>query len=233
VPKLPGCAVAMLLAGSALDRLPGPKYVAQLRFAEILPRAPLPRPATLKRMRHELPEGLTLALRAPKSTLCSNRGPLRFDAELEQAFEWLLRAREALDAKVLVLPTPADLAPGARDRELLAELATRIPRDADHHVVWIPHGPWEPGDAAEVASTLGFVLGFDPLVQPKPEGAVAYARLLGIGERRSFSEAILEDVHALLTADPATQSFVAFDAERGFDHALRLQAMADAALATA
>jgi uncharacterized protein YecE (DUF72 family) len=219
----------MLLAGSALDRVPGPKYVAKLRFAELLPRAPLPRPATLRRMRHDLPEGFTLALRAPQSTLCGARGPLRFDAALEAAFAWLLQARDALAAKLLVLPTPADVTPGARDRELLAALCAKIPRAEGQHLVWIPNGPWEPEDAADLARSLGLVLGFDPLLQPKPAGPVTYARLLALGARRSFSDSILERVHDLLTEDADVESFAAIDAERSFDHAVRLQTLADAA----
>jgi hypothetical protein len=219
----------MLLAGSALDRLPGPKYAAQLRFAELLPRPPLPRTATLRRMRHELPEGLTLALRAPQSTLSSARGALRFDAELERSFEWLLQARDALNAKLVVLPTAADLTPGPRDRELLSTLAARLPREPDRYWVWAPSGPWEVEDAARLASSLDLVLAFDPLLQPRPPGPVVYARLLALGARRSFSDGLLEEVTALLEAEPEAESFVTIDAPRSFEYAVRLQKIADAA----
>jgi uncharacterized protein YecE (DUF72 family) len=218
----------MLLAGSILDRLPGPKYTAQLRFAEIGLRAPLPRTTTLRRMRHELPAEFVLSLRAPQSTLTSARGPLRFDTELEAAFVWLLQAREALAAQLLVLPTPADLTPGARDRELLAALAARLPRAPGRHFVWAPSGPWEPDDAARQAASLGLVLAFDPLLQPRPPGPVAYARLRALGARRSFSDALLEDVHAMLEGEPAAESFVAIDATRSFDYAGRLQKLSGA-----
>ena len=57
----------MLLAGSVVDRLPGPKYAAQLRFAELALRKPLPKPATLRRQRADAPAELVLALRAPKT----------------------------------------------------------------------------------------------------------------------------------------------------------------------
>src|SRR3954447_2404000 len=117
----------MLLAGSVLDRLPGAKYTAKLRFAEFAPRSPLPRAPTLRRMRGELAKECVLALRAPKSSLVSARGPLRFDAALEHGLDWLLHARDALAAKIVVLPTPSDLTPGKRDRELLAAFAARLP----------------------------------------------------------------------------------------------------------
>ena len=46
-----------LLAGASVERPPGAKYTAELRFAELAPSAPLPKPSTLRRWRHDLPEG--------------------------------------------------------------------------------------------------------------------------------------------------------------------------------
>ncbi len=216
----------MLLAGSVVDRLPSSKYTSQLRFAELTLRAPLPRVASLRRMRAAAPEELVLALRAPRSSLTSARGPLHFDAALERAFAWLIEAREALDARVVVLPTPADLSTGQRDRDLLAAFAERLPRAEGRHYVWAPTGPWEPESAAPVAREHGLVLAFDPLRDPRPEGPVAYAQLRAIGARRSFSESVLEDVVALLSAVPDAESFVAVEAPRGHTHAIRVQQLA-------
>ena len=215
-----------LLTGSVLDRIPGPKYTAKLRFAELALRAPQPRPATLRRARAQLPEAFVVALRAPKSALVSARGPLRFDAELEQNFSWVLAARDALSAGLVVLPTPADLTPGKRDRDLLAELAARLPRQPGRHWVWEPSGPWQPEEAAALASSLGLVLAFDPLLAERPPGDVAYARLRALGARSSFSDAALEQVLEQLAVVPEAESFVAIDAERSFMAAQRLQRLA-------
>jgi uncharacterized protein YecE (DUF72 family) len=217
----------MLLAGSVVDRLPGPKYVSELSFAELTLRAPLPRVASLRRMRENAPEELILALRAPRSTLNSAQGPLRFDAALERSFAWLIEAREALNAKAVVLPTPADLTTGQRDRELLAAFAERLPRNEGRYYVWAPSGPWEPEAAERVAQELDLVLAFDPLHEPLPAGKAAYARLRAIGARRSFSESVLEDVISLLEADPERDNFVAIEAPRGHTHAVRLLKLAD------
>jgi hypothetical protein len=216
----------MLLAGSVLDRLPGAKYLAKLRFVEFAPRDPLPRVPTLRRMRGELRAPCTISLRAPKSALVSARGPLRFDAELERGFEWLLQARDALAAKLVVLPTPPDLTPGKRDRDLFAALCARLPREAGRHWVWDPSGPWEPEAAAAFARELGLVLAFDPLIAPRPIGDVTYARLRALGARKSFSEAALEDVVAQVGGEGDAETFVAFDAERSFEPAVRLQKIA-------
>jgi hypothetical protein len=155
--------------------------------------------------------------------LVSARGPLRFDDDLERSWEWLLRTRDALAAKIVVLPTPADLTPGQRDRELLASLSERVPKEPGRYWVWEPSGPWDPEDAAALAGKLGLVLAFDPLLGPVPQGPIAYARLRALGARKSFSDAVLEDVSVRLGAALHAESFVVIDAERSFDYAARLQ----------
>src|SRR5437870_1900661 len=116
----------MLLTGSILDRAPGRKYTKALRFAELSLRAPLPRPATLGAWRAELPDGFQLALRAPRGSLVSPMGPLRVDAALEASLAWVTGAADALAVRAVILPTPADLAPGPRSRELLTSFVARL-----------------------------------------------------------------------------------------------------------
>lgn len=216
----------MLLAGASLDHLPGPKYLAALRFAEVSLRAPLPRASTLRQKRGQLPADVVLALRAPKTAILGARGPLRFDAELEAGVAWLLAARDALQAKLVVLPTPADLTPGPRSRELLAAYVDKL-RDPERPIVWAPSGPWERDHAARVAAELGLVLAFDPLEEDCPEGPFAYARLIAIGARRSFSPALLED--ALGALPEGLPSYVVIESERSFPQASLLQKMANGA----
>ena len=215
----------MLLSGALLDRLPSARYTTLLSFAEVALRAPLPKAPTLRRQRNGFPKDLVLALRAPKSALVSERGPLRFDAELETRFRWLLDAADALQARIVVLPTPADLTPGARDRDLLHALAGRLPREPGRHSVWEPAGAWEPEDAEGVASSLALVLACDPLHREPPEGEVIYARLRALGGRRSFSGALIEDLWSRLAEREADQTFVVFDAPRATQHAVDLMAL--------
>jgi hypothetical protein len=219
----------MLLAGASLDHLPGPKYLAALRFAEVSLRAPLPRAATLRQKRGQVPEDVVLSLRAPKSALIGARGPLRFDAELEAGLSWLLAARDALNAKLVVLATPADLTPGPRSRELLAAYVEKLPRDPARPFVWAPQGAWERELAERVATDLGLVLAFDPLEDDCPQGPIAYARLVAIGARRSFSPALLED--ALESIPSQLESYAVIESERSFPQASMLQKIARGAQA--
>lgn len=216
----------MLLAGSILDRTPGHKYAAGLRFAELSLRAPLPRAKTLCEWRAQLPDGFALALRAPTSAVVSARGPLRIDETLEHSLKWLLDAAQSLAVCAVVLPTPADLAPGARSRELLTTYAARLPRVANRSYVWAPRGLWQPEETAPLCADLGLVLAFDPLQTPRPAGGVVYAELRALGHRKNFSHAALETALDVITAAEFDTAYVSVDSDRGFDIARRLTAIA-------
>jgi hypothetical protein len=214
----------MLLIGSVVQRMPGPKYTAELDFAELQLREPLPRVSTLRRQRHEAPEGLALALRAPARALTSARGPLRFDAELERGLAWLLEASDALAACAVLLPTPVELTPGQRSRDLLAQFAARLPRTDGRRWVWAPRGPWEPLDRYRFADSLGLACAFDPMLEPVPKIGASYARLQALGTRRNFPEGALQDVLELL--DPSRESWVSIESPRAFREAAMMQRLA-------
>jgi uncharacterized protein YecE (DUF72 family) len=215
----------MLHVGALLDRAPGRKYTAALSFAEFAPRHPLPRAGTLSSMRAALPADFTMALRAPRTSLASSRGTLRWDAELEAGLAWLLSAADALAARAVVFNTPADLTPGARSRDLLREYVARLPRVADRHYVWLPQGVWEPADTQALCADLGLVYGFDPLEGKPAASEVVYATLRALGHRSGFSLAALSDaVSTTLRHSPKT-AFLTVDAERAFDVARRLRTL--------
>jgi uncharacterized protein YecE (DUF72 family) len=209
--------------GAQLERAPGPRYVARLQFAEIALRAPLPRAATLGRWRATLPEGFALALVAPKSSVVSAKGPLRFDDALETGFAWLCAAADALAAQFVVIPTPASLTTGQRDRDLLAAYVERLRAHAPGRtVVWSPTGLWEPDTAQEFAARLGIVCAFDPLETPAPSVPVAYARLEAIGGRQRFGDPVLRDLADILDASEAGDIYLAIASPQSFQQATRL-----------
>jgi uncharacterized protein YecE (DUF72 family) len=210
-------------AGAQLERAPGPRYVARLHFAEIILRAPLPRAATLGRWRTALPEGFALALVAPKTSVVSAKGPLRFDESLEAGFAWLCAAADALAARFVVIPTPASLTTGQRDRDLLAAYVERLRAHApERTIVWSPTGLWEPETAQAFAARLGIVCAFDPLESPAPSVPVAYARLEAIGGRQRFGDPILRDLADILDASEAGDIYLAIASPQSFQQATRL-----------
>jgi len=218
----------MFAAGALVEQIPGRKYCGSLKFFELRPKPPLPRPATLTRMGHELPDGVRPALRLPRSAMVSAAGPLRGDAASDAMRDALTDAARRLRACALVIPTPADLTPGARSQELLARYVEALPRVDEQHLVWAPRGAWEPEDKARLCEQLGLVCAFDPLHEPRPPGPIVYATLQALGYQTSFSSATLEEVVDAIHAAPFEQAFVSVDSPRSFKQALLLQQLADA-----
>jgi len=216
-----------LLAGALLERPPGPKYTSELRFAELAPQSPLPKPGTLAKWRQKLPEGFELALRAPGPCWQSPAGPLRPSPELDAGLGWLSEAADALQASMLVVATGPAVTTGARDRERLREYFSRIPRAEGRAVVWRPAGLWEPETVQTMASVLSVVGGFDAIDDPVPNADVLYTSLLAEGFRRSFSHALLLDVLDNLQSSGASRAFVTIESGQAIREARLLQSLSE------
>jgi uncharacterized protein YecE (DUF72 family) len=216
-----------LLAGALLERPPGPKYTSKLRFAELAPQSPLPKPGTLAKWRQRLPEGFELALRAPDLCWRSPGGPLRPSPELDAGLEWLSEAADALQASMIVVATGPAVTTGARDRERLREYFGRIPRAEGRFTVWRPAGLWEPETVQAMAGTLSVVGGFDAIDDPAPNADALYTSLLAEGLRRSFSHALLLDVLDKLRSSGASRAFVTIESGQSFREARLLQVLAE------
>jgi hypothetical protein len=216
----------MLHVGALLDRAPGRKYIAALRFAELAPRLPLPRPGTLASIRTGLPADFVLALRAPRSAVVSTRGALREDPELDKGLAWLSAAADALQARAVVIHTPSELTPGARSRDLLRAYVARLPRVEGRTYVWAAQGAWEPEEAQAVCQELGLCRAFDPLeTRSSSRADVVYATLRALGHRAGFSYAALSDALLRTLEHKPSEAFISVDAERAFDIARRLQTL--------
>ena len=216
-----------LLAGALLERPPGPKYAAQLRFAEIAPRAPLPRPRTLATWRKKLPDGFELALRAPDLCWQGPGGPLRPSKELDAGLLWLSEAADALEASMVVVATSAAVTTGARDRQRLRDYFARMSPAEGRLVAWKPTGLWEPEAVQSMAGSLRVLGGIDAIDDPAPSVDVIYATLLAEGLRRSFSHAQLLDVCDKLRAAGGSRAYVTIESPQSFREACLLQALSE------
>lgn len=216
-----------LVAGALLERPPGPKYLAELGFAELSPPEPLPKPATLTRWRQKLPDGFVLGLRAPETCWRSPEGALRPGEALDAGIRWLGEASDALEASVVVVSTDASLTTGARDRERLREYFSRIPRKEGRSIVWRPSGLWEPEAVQAMADSMSVIGGFDAVDDPVPDADVVYASLLAEGLRRSFSHAQLLDVLDKLERSSASRAFVTIESAQSFREAKLLKALSE------
>ncbi len=219
----------LLYVGAQLERPPGPKYVKALSFAELVVRGPRPKPGTLARWRGSMPEGFACSLVAPSMAVSGEKGPLRFDEDLEEGLSWLISAGESLEARFVVVPTPATLTPTAKNRERLAEYFERFAASESKggpEPVWAPSGLWEPQELDDLADELGVVIAFDPFETTPPAGPVAYARPRAQGARRRFSEGMWYEVLVELQASGVEEAFVAIEAERSFQDATTFQKLA-------
>ena len=214
-----------LFVGALLERPPRPKYFTELRFAELAPVDPLPKPKTLARWRDGLPEGFHLALRVPLGAWSPPDGPLRASSRLDDGLAWLLEAVDALEPSLLVLATGAAVTTGARDRQLLRDYFERLPRRDGLTIVWRPAGLWEPGAVQVMSRSLNVVGGIDLIDDPVPDTPIVYGSLLAEGLRRSFSHAQLNDALDKLKRSAPERAYVTIDSPQSLREARLLHAL--------
>jgi hypothetical protein len=212
------------LFGAVLSRAAGPRYWESLRFAEIAPREPLPRPSTLKKWRNSAPEQARLAFRPPPGAWLRALG-VPLDCGGKEAMNWMRDAADALGADALVLETGRHLTPGPRDRERLARLVARLEGSVHRPIVWVPGGLWDSEDAAQLAASIGAICGFDPLEGPAPSGALAYGRVRAIGARARLGEGLLRAIVDVSAESSAASTWIALESEDGMRKARRASEM--------
>jgi uncharacterized protein YecE (DUF72 family) len=150
--------------------------------------ATVPSTATLKRWRKAVPAHFAFTVLVGPEV-----SALRLGDALDKGRVLTEAAADVLQARSILLPTPAEVTPGAVWRERLARVVDAFRRDVTN-IVWEPRGVWEIDDAAVLAKKLGIVLAVDAARDPVPVGPVAYARLRALGETRSFGPSALERV---------------------------------------
>jgi hypothetical protein len=212
------------LFGAVLVRAAGPRYWESLRFAEVAPRDPLPRPSTLGKWRRSAPEQARVTLLAPAGAWKAALGPST-DRAATEAARWIRQAAAAIAADAVVLATGKDLSPGPRDRERLARLVERLAGRGGCRVVWVPGGLWDREDAAQAAAAIGAICGFDPLEDAAPAGELAYGRVRAIGARARLGEGLLRSIADVVASATAGATWIAFESADGMRKARRATEM--------
>ncbi len=155
---------------------------------------------------------------------------LRPGPELELELETALAAVTALQARIVLLPTPAEVTPTALSRDRIAKLLERLPRDVTQ-VAWEPRGVWETEDAAVWARKWDVALAVDATREPVPAGSVAYVRLRALGESRSFGPAALERV--VQAVGERREAYVVLDSPTALAECKKLRQLAQQSNAAA
>lgn len=170
-------------------------YAKRFDYLEVHPRGAgedaSPTPTTvqaLRRWRKQVPIAFEFGV-----FLGPIASTLKPSPRLEEEVKSALEAAHALEARNIVIRTPREVTPAPLQRERLAKMRDRFPRDVTN-VVWEPQGVWEVDEAAVVAKNLNLVLAVDPTRDPVPANAVAYLRLRALGETRSYGPAALSRI---------------------------------------
>jgi uncharacterized protein YecE (DUF72 family) len=177
------------------------RYAEKYDLLELHPvDAATPKPATLRAWRRKVPPSFVFSVVLPRVI-----GELRPSPAFDEALELSLAVARDVEARCLVVATPAAITPTELNKKRLAALVERLPHDAVT-VVWEPHGIWESEESMAVAEKLDLVLVVDASREPAPKGAIAYFRLRGLGEATRLSPAALDKVAAELL--PRREAYV-------------------------
>jgi len=171
------------------------RYAVKYDLLELRPGdGAVPKPATLKAWRRKVPPSFVFSVVLPKVV-----GELKPSPLLDQALEQALGVARDVEARCLLIATPASITPTELNKKRLAAIVAKIPHDAVT-LAWEPRGIWETEEAAAIAAKLGLVLVVDAARETAPEGSTAYFRLRGLGESTRLSPAVIDKVvNALAT----------------------------------
>jgi len=181
--------MARLLVG--LPALKGDleKYASRFDLVELRPgEAAMPKPATLRKWRRSVPPAFVFSVVLPRAVAELEPGPA-FDAALASSVE----AAAALEARCVVLQTPASVRPTAANRKRLAALFERIPREGTVRC-WEPAGLWEREEVIATARALGVLPVFDVARESPGAGNIVYTRLRALGKTAVLSAATVERI---------------------------------------
>lgn len=180
------------------------KYASRFDLLEVRPfDTSLPRGQSLRTWRDKVPDDFAFSVMLPRSVASLAGGE-----ESERALRTALGAAEALRARCLLLCTPPSVRPTRQNRERVAALVERLPRQ-ETLVAWEASGIWEVDDLAEAAAALGVLPVVDPIRDPVPAGPIAYVRVrtlgssarLGAGSIERLAERIAEREEAYVVVD--------------------------------
>jgi uncharacterized protein YecE (DUF72 family) len=214
--------MARLLVG--LPALQGDleKYKTRFDLLELRPvDTTVPRPATLRKWRKLVGPSFVFSVVLPKAV-----GELTPGAALDAALAESLEIAAAIEARCIVLQTPASVRPTATNRKRLAAVFEKI---APEGIVrcWEAQGMWEREDVLETARLIGALPVLDAARDALPTGPIAYTRLRALGKSAALGSATLDKVADRLRK--RREAFVIVDGASG--EAMRVTTALNAALA--
>lgn len=206
-----------------LPALQGDLRTYQKRFdmVELRPiDTSLPRATKLRAWRKSVPPTFVFSVVLPRIV-----GELAGGADEIAALEESLQVANAVEARCIVLATPPSIRPTMANRNRVAALLQRIPRDGVV-VCWEPAGIWEPEEIISLARGVGTVPVVDAAREALPPGPVVYTRLRALGTSVVVSASAIERIAERLSG--RREAFVVVE---GKSEAVRVKQGLAAALA--
>lgn len=181
--------MARLLVGLPALRGDLGKYSSRFDMVELRPvDTSLPRLGTLRKWRAATPPTFVFSIVLPRDV-----GSLEPGEALDKALESSLGVARTLEARCVVLQTPASIRPTATNKKRLAAVLSRVPKEGVVRC-WEPLGMWERDDILATARELGVVPVLDVASEAPPSGSVVYTRLRALGKTSAMSAATMEKI---------------------------------------
>lgn len=161
------------------------KYAQRFDMVEL--RADLvatTKPATLRAWRRAVNPAFTFSVVLPKST-----GALTDSADAKADLTRALKAAAALEARCVVLETPAAIRPTKANREKVRALLARLAQPSTQ-VCWEAHGVWEDTEVHATARSVGAIAVVDAAHDVAPAGAALYTRIRALGQSGVSAKAV-------------------------------------------
>ncbi len=169
------------------------KYAAKFDMVELRPEpGRAPRAGTLRAYRKAVNPSFTFSVVLPDVV-----GRLSPTKELEAALEESLAVAKVIEARCIVLCTPAEVRPTTATTEKLKRIVARLPRPSVT-LCWEPRGIWERPQVVSLARELGVLAVLDATQDTLPPGSAVYTRLRALGSKGAVSERALAHVAAQL-----------------------------------
>jgi uncharacterized protein YecE (DUF72 family) len=163
-----------LRVGQSPSALAIARYGKHLNLLEVRLDNGAPRRRTLEAMKSESPADLVFAVVVPKRLTSLEAEAVEADVAP------VIETARSLEARWLVVRTPATARPGARTRARLTRLIELL-KPAEVPIAWEPSGLLAEAEAEALAASLGVTLARDPARDDLPEGPVAYGRIQALG----------------------------------------------------
>jgi uncharacterized protein YecE (DUF72 family) len=195
------------------------KYASRLDLVELSPvDAALPKPSTLRRWRKAVPPSFVFSVVLPQAV-----GELAEGQALDAALATSLEAAAALEARCVVLKTPASVRPTSANKKRVAAIFERIPREGTVRC-WEPAGLWERDEVLAVAKSIGVLPVFDVARESPGAGLIVYTRLRALGKTTALGAATLARIAERLRR--RREVFVVVEGKRPSEAARVKQALA-------